>query len=32
MASSSRDRDALSKLLQMGTVDEFQSEFEILIN
>nr|GEX20145.1 retrotransposon Gag protein [Tanacetum cinerariifolium] len=26
------DRDALSKLLQMGTVAEYQSEFEILIN
>ncbi|GJX84144.1 hypothetical protein Tco_0333625 [Tanacetum coccineum] len=25
-------RDALSKLLQMGTVAEYQSEFEILIN
>ena len=32
MASGSSDRDALSKLLQMGTVAEYQSEFEILIN
>ncbi|GKD09480.1 hypothetical protein Tco_1189165, partial [Tanacetum coccineum] len=26
------DRDTLSKLLQIGTVAEYQSEFEILIN
>ncbi|GKC93443.1 hypothetical protein Tco_1158885 [Tanacetum coccineum] len=35
MASGGIDRDAeyaLSKLLQMGTVAEYQSEFEILIN
>nr|GEV33942.1 retrotransposon Gag protein [Tanacetum cinerariifolium]GEV34223.1 retrotransposon Gag protein [Tanacetum cinerariifolium] len=32
MASGNSDRDALSKLLQMGTVAEYQSEFEILIN
>ncbi|GJX30432.1 hypothetical protein Tco_0238511 [Tanacetum coccineum] len=32
MASGNSDRDALSKLLQMGTVTEYQSEFEILIN
>ena len=32
MASGSNDRDALSKLLQMGTVAEYQSEFEVLIN
>ncbi|GJW49803.1 hypothetical protein Tco_0091154 [Tanacetum coccineum] len=32
MASGSNDQDALSKLLQMGTVAEYQSEFEILIN
>ncbi|GJW17123.1 hypothetical protein Tco_0024559 [Tanacetum coccineum] len=35
MASGDNDRDAeyaLSKLLQMGTVAEYQSEFEILIN
>ncbi|GKB07416.1 hypothetical protein Tco_0835700 [Tanacetum coccineum] len=35
MASSGSDRDvknALSKLLQMGTVAEYQNEFEILIN
>ncbi|GJX12059.1 polypyrimidine tract-binding protein homolog 3 [Tanacetum coccineum] len=32
MASSNSDRDALSKLLQMGTMAEYQSEFEILIN
>ncbi|GJT65779.1 hypothetical protein Tco_1017259 [Tanacetum coccineum] len=32
MSSGSSDRDALSKLLQMGTVAEYQSEFEILIN
>ncbi|GJS09390.1 nucleotide-binding alpha-beta plait domain-containing protein [Tanacetum coccineum] len=32
MALGSSDRDALSKLLEMGTVAEYQSEFEILIN
>ncbi|GJV15331.1 nucleotide-binding alpha-beta plait domain-containing protein [Tanacetum coccineum] len=32
MASGSNDRDTLSKLLEMGTVAEYQSEFEILIN
>ncbi|GKB09905.1 hypothetical protein Tco_0843828 [Tanacetum coccineum] len=32
MASGSSDRDALFKLLQMGTVTEYHSEFEILIN
>ncbi|GJS70141.1 class II heat shock protein [Tanacetum coccineum] len=35
MASGGSDRDAkhtLSKLLQMGTVAEYQNEFEILIN
>ncbi|GJS44977.1 hypothetical protein Tco_0595098 [Tanacetum coccineum] len=32
MASCDSDRDALAKLLQMGTVAEYQSEFEILIN
>nr|GEU83031.1 hypothetical protein [Tanacetum cinerariifolium] len=35
MASGGNDRDAeyaLSKLLQMGTVAEYQNEFEILIN
>ncbi|GKB98283.1 hypothetical protein Tco_0984420, partial [Tanacetum coccineum] len=32
MASGGSDRDALSKLLKMGTVAEYESEFEILIN
>ncbi|GJS27000.1 hypothetical protein Tco_0487620 [Tanacetum coccineum] len=35
MASGGSDRDAkdaLSKLLQMGTVAEYQNEFEMLIN
>jgi hypothetical protein len=32
MASGSSDWDTLSKLLQMGTVAEYQNEFEILIN
>lgn len=32
MASGSSDQDALSKLLQMSTVAEYQSEFEVLIN
>ncbi|GKC80122.1 hypothetical protein Tco_1130896 [Tanacetum coccineum] len=32
MASYDSDRDALAKLLQMGTVAEYQSKFEILIN
>ncbi|GKE04798.1 hypothetical protein Tco_1396816 [Tanacetum coccineum] len=32
MASGGSDRDALSKLLQMGMVVEYQNEFEILIN
>nr|GEV40162.1 retrotransposon Gag protein [Tanacetum cinerariifolium] len=32
MALGNSDRDALSKLLQMGTVAEYQSEFGILIN
>jgi hypothetical protein len=32
MASGSSDRDALSKLLQMGTVADYQSEFVVLVN
>lgn len=32
MASGSNDRDALSKLLQMGTVAEYENDFKILIN
>ncbi|GJT19858.1 retrovirus-related pol polyprotein from transposon TNT 1-94 [Tanacetum coccineum] len=32
MASGNSDRDALSKLLQMGTVAEYQSEFVVLAN
>ncbi|GJS38737.1 hypothetical protein Tco_0563780 [Tanacetum coccineum] len=32
MASSNNDRDVLSKILQMVTMVEYQSEFEILIN
>ena len=32
MASGSKDMDALSKLLQMGTVAEYESEFVVLAN
>nr|GEW83569.1 retrotransposon Gag protein [Tanacetum cinerariifolium] len=32
MASGNSDRDALSKLLQMGTVAEYESEFVLLAN
>ncbi|GJR81330.1 hypothetical protein Tco_0152115 [Tanacetum coccineum] len=32
MASGNSDRDALSKLLQIGTVAEYQSEFVVLAN
>ncbi|GJW88749.1 polypyrimidine tract-binding protein homolog 3 [Tanacetum coccineum] len=32
MASTSSDQDTLSKLLQMGTMVEYQNEFEILIS
>ncbi|GJV03209.1 hypothetical protein Tco_1336778 [Tanacetum coccineum] len=32
MTSGGSDRDTLSKLWQMGTVAEYQNEFEILIN
>ena len=32
MASGGSDQDALSKLLQMGTMAEYQSKFEVLIN
>ena len=32
MASGSNDRDALSKLLQIGTVAKYENDFKILIN